>query len=62
MIQKQTLLTFTQYLNATDIHHFYNIDELLYKKLQYRKIYVQAVSLFMFNFYLKTMGSYNSIV
>ena len=62
MIQKQTLLTFTQYLNATDIHHFYNIDELLYKKLQHPKIHAQAVSLFMFNFYLKTMGSYNSIV
>ena len=49
MPQKQTLLTFnTQYLNAADIDHFYNIDELLYRKLQYRKMHVQAVSLFMF--------------
>ena len=49
MPQKQTLLTFnTQYLNAADIDHFYNIDELLYRKLQSRKMHVQAVSLFMF--------------
>ena len=48
MPQKQTLLTFnTQYLNATDIDHFYNIDESLYRKLQYRKMHVQPVSLFM---------------
>ena len=48
MPQKQTLLNFnTQYLNATDIGHFYTIDELLYRKLQCRQMHVQAISLFM---------------
>ena len=49
MPQKQTLLTFnSQYLNATDIDHFYNIDDSLYRKLQHCKMHIQAASLFMF--------------
>ena len=30
------------------MHHFYNVDKSLYMKLQYHKMHVQAVSLFMF--------------
>ena len=59
MPQKQTLLTFnTQYLNATDIDHFYNIEESFYSKLQYVKcIYKpQVYSCSLDSFYLKTMG------
>ena len=49
MPQKQRFITFnTQYLNAADIDRFHNTDESLYRKLQYRKMHVQAVSLFMF--------------
>ena len=49
MPQKQTLLTSnTQYLNDADIDHFYNIHEWLYRKLQYYKMHVQAVRLFVF--------------
>ena len=64
MPQKQTLLTFNnQYLNATYIDHFYKIDESLYRKLQYLKIYVRAVSLFRFVrvFFLENNGSDNNI-
>ena len=64
MPQKQTLLTFnTQYLNATDIYHFYNIEESFYSKLQYRKMHIQAASLFMFVrlFLLENNGSDNSM-
>ena len=57
MPQKQTLLTFDiQYLNAADVNHFYNIDESLYRKLQYRKMHVQIYSCFLDFFYMKTMG------
>ena len=70
MPQIQTLLNFnTQYLNATYIDHFYNIDDSLYRTLQHGKMHIQAVSLLMFVsflvfffFYLKTMGSDNSII
>ena len=68
MLQKQMLLTFnTQYQNVADIDHFYNVDNSLYRKLQHRKMHIQAVSLFMFVsffgfFYLKTVGSDNSIM
>ena len=64
MPDEQTLLTCnTQHLSVIEISHFYNTDELLYRKLQYLKIHVQAVSLLMFiKFFLyENNGSDNSI-
>ena len=63
MPQKQTLVTFnTQNLNATDIDHFFNIDESYIEnyrtvKCMYNACTSQIYSCSLDYLYLKTVGS-----